>query len=269
MKQLRYIFTALLSALFTISVMTACNPGSSGNSTSGASSSKTLTMVTSADYPPYEFVDTASGSQEVKGFDVDIAKYITEKTGYQLTINNIDFNGLIPALQAKRADFVMAGMTPTPERKQNVDFSDIYYEAKNTIVAKKGSNLTSVDSLKGKTLAVQLGSTQESAAKKFQGVDLKSLNRITEIVQELKVGRINAALIEDTVAKGFLTSNPDLEGNVVPNTGEAGSAIAFPKGSPLPPEFNPVLTEMKSSGKLEELVKKWFGEDAPVPKPKA
>ena len=98
-------------------------------------------MATSADYPPYEFVDSSSGSQEIVGFDVDIAKYITEKLGAELKIDNVDFNGLIPALQSKRADFVMAGMTPTPERKQNVDFSEIYYDAKNTIVAKKGSNL--------------------------------------------------------------------------------------------------------------------------------
>ena len=102
-----------------------------------ADAGRKLVMVTSADYPPYEFRNTAIGNNEIIGFDVDIAKYITKELSYQLEIRDTDFNGIIPALQSKRADFAMAGMTPTAERKKNVDFSNIYYEAKNTIVAKK------------------------------------------------------------------------------------------------------------------------------------
>jgi polar amino acid transport system substrate-binding protein len=255
MKRFKFLLSALFSTLLTLSVATACNSSGSSN---------TLTMATSADYPPYEFIDTSSGKEEIVGFDVDIAKYITEKNGKTLQINNIDFNGLIPSLQAKRADFVMAGMTPTEERKKSVDFSDIYYEAKNTIVAKKGANLKTSDSLKGKKVGVQLGSIQEGIAKKMQGITMQPLNKINEIVQEIKVGRIKAAIIEDTVAKGYIAANPDLEFNILPATEAAGSAIAFPKGSPLPAGFNPVLQEMKASGKLEELVKKWFGEDSPA-----
>ncbi|WP_225913986.1 transporter substrate-binding domain-containing protein [Leptolyngbya ohadii] len=240
--------------------MTACNADSQQNAGSG---SRTVTMATSADYPPYEYVDSSSGNQEIIGFDVDIAKEITSRLGYDLQIQNIDFNGLIPALQAKRADFVMAGMTPTAERKQNVDFSRVYYEAKNTIVARQGSNLTTPESLKGKTVGVQLGTIQEGVANDFNkeknlGVNVKPLNRINEIVQELKAGRIDAAIVEDTVAQGYTQSNPDLEFNTIPNEGEAGSAIAFPKGSELAPEFDRVLGEMIESGKVNELVNKWF-----------
>lgn len=266
MKRLKYLFTLLLTAVLTITVMTACNnqTASDPGATGGTTPKKTLIMATSADYPPFEFIDTSSGQQEIIGFDVDIAKYITEKLGYGLTINNIDFNGLIPALQSKRADFVMAGMTPTEERKQSVDFSTVYYEAKNTIVSKKGAGLTTSEALSGKRVGVQLGSTQEQAAKEIQGANIVSLNRISEIVQEIKSGRIEAAIIEDTVAKGFVENNPDLEFTVIPNTGEAGSAIAFPKGSPLVAEFNPVLQEMLDTGKVEELVRKWFGDESPA-----
>lgn len=261
MKRLRFLLTVLFSALFTIALVTACNPNSS---TTGTSGRPTLTMATSADYPPYEFVNSASGNQEIVGFDVDIARHITDQLGYDLKIDNIDFNGLVPALQSKRADFVMAGMTPTAERKQNVDFSDIYYEAKNTLISKKTDNFTSPDQLKGKTVGVQLGSIQEGAAKKFEGVDVKPLNRISEMIQELKAGRVSALVVEDTVAKGFVESNPDLVFNVIPNTEEAGSAIAFPKGSELRDKFNPILQEMQSSGKMTELVNKWFGENSPA-----
>lgn len=260
MKRRNFLITSALSAVLTV-VTVAC-AGPSGDSSS--SGSKKLVMVTSADYPPYEYVDSSSGNQQIVGFDVDIAKAITEELGYQLEIQNIDFNGLIPALQAKRADFVMAGMTPTAERKQNVDFSDLYYEAKNTIVTTKGSNLTTVESLNGKAVGVQLGSIQEGVAKKIKGANVKPLNRINEMIQELKAGRVDALVMEDTVAKGYIENNPDLEFNVIANQEEAGSAVAFPKGSELTPEFNRVLGEMKSSGKIEELVTKWFGEESPA-----
>jgi polar amino acid transport system substrate-binding protein len=258
MKRRNFLFTSALSAVLTVVAVACANPNSSSES------GKKLVMVTSADYPPYEFVDSSSGSQEIVGFDVEIAKAITEELGYDLEIQNIDFNGLIPALQAKRADFVMAGMTPTEERKQNVDFSDIYYEAKNTIVTVKGSGLTTAESLNGKLVGVQLGSIQEGVAKKIQGANVKPLNRINEMIQELKAGRVDALIMEDTVAKGYVEINPDLEFNVIPSEGESGSAIAFPKGSELTPEFNRVLAEMKSSGQIEELVTKWFGEESPA-----
>jgi len=261
MKRIRLLLTLFFTAIVAVFMITACN---SSGTTSGASPSKSLIMATSADYPPFEFVSSTGGSQEIIGFDIDIAKYITEKTGHSLQIQNIDFNGLLPALQSKRADFVMAGMTPTEERKKNVDFSVVYYEAKNTIVAKKGSNLTTGASLAGKKVGVQLSSIQEGVAKKIPGVTPVALNRISELVQELKTGRIDAVIMEDTVARGFTESNPDLEFNIIPNESEAGSAIAFPKGSALLADFNPVLKEMIESGKVKELVKKWFGEDSPA-----
>ena len=222
-----------------------------------------LEMVTSADYPPYEFRDTAAGN-EIIGFDIDIANYIADELGFELEINDTDFNGIIPALQSGRAGFAMAGMTPTEERLQNVDFSEIYYEAKNTIVATKGSNLTQPEDLAGKTVGVQLGSTQEESAQTMaesvDGMETKPLNKTSEIIQEIKAGRVDAAIIENTIAKGFIASNPDLEFNTIPNTEAAGSAIAFPKGSPLVDDFNRVLEEMKESGELDRLVNKWFGD---------
>ncbi|WP_226585587.1 ABC transporter substrate-binding protein/permease [Microseira wollei] len=227
-----------------------------------------LVMVTSADYPPYEFRDTASGKDDIIGFDVDIAKYITNQLGYDLEIKDTDFSGIIPALQSGRADFAMAGMTPTEERQKNVDFSDIYYEAKNTIVTRKGSNLKTPKDLSGKKVGVQLGSTQEKTAKEFKNVQLVALNRTGDLIQEVKARRIDAAVIEDTIAKGFIANNPDLQFSTIPSKPEeAGSAIAFPKNSRLVNDFNRILAEMKQSGEIERLIKKWFenqGKTAPA-----
>lgn len=268
MKRRKFVLTALVTTALATTLTTACTGSSTdetaSDATGGSEAKKTLVMATSADYPPYEFIKTSSGSEEIVGFDVEIAKYITDQLGYELQINNVDFNGLIPALQAGRADFVMAGMTPTEERKQNVDFSTVYYEAKNTIMAKQGSGLTDAASLNGKRVGVQLGSIQEGEAKEIEGVEVVPLNRINEIIQELKAGRIDAAIVEDTVAKGYADNNPDLEFNTIPTEGPSGSAIAFPKGSELTAEFDPVLQEMIDSGEMEKLVNKWFGDEAPV-----
>lgn len=265
MKQLKFLLTLLFSAVFTILATVACAPSDTTSDATGDASgdapAETLIMATSADYPPYEFIQTESGSEEIVGFDIDIANEITSRLGYGLEITNMDFNALIPALQAGRADFVMAGMTPTEERKENVDFSDIYFEARNTIVAVAGSELTTIESLNGKVVGVQLGTIQEQAANEIEGIEVKPLNRINEIVQELKAGRVDAAIIEDTVAAGYIESNPDLEFNVIPNEGEAGSAIAFPKDSPLRDEMNAVLQEMLENGEIDELARKWFEQD--------
>lgn len=223
---------------------------------------KTLVMATSPDYPPYEFKDTATSGEKIVGFDVDIAEYITKQLGYNLTVVGMDFNGLIPALTAKRADFVMAGMTPTPDRKKNVEFSDIYFEAKNTIVSLQDKNYTNPEQLEGKKVGVQLGSIQQEAVKNWQGVIAVPLNKTSDIIQELNSKRLDAGVLENTIVKGYIAANPGLVYHEVPNTEEAGSAIAFPKGSPLVQPFNQVIQQMKVSGKIDELAKKWF--DRPV-----
>ncbi|MBL0386460.1 transporter substrate-binding domain-containing protein [Tumebacillus sp. ITR2] len=259
MKNTKLKALTLLSVTAALAMTVGCGSNSASDNTgSSTSGQKKLVLMTSADYPPYESHKTDGGSDEIVGFDIDIAKAITKNLGYDLEIKDVDFNGLLPALQAKQADLVMAGMTPKPERLQNADFSDIYYEAKNTIVEKKGANLKTAADLKGKKVGVQLGSIQEGDAKKMDGLNIVSLNKIGDIVQELKSGRIDAAIIEDTVAKGYTAANTDLEFNTITSTEPAGSAVAFPKGSALVGDFNKELKKLKDSGELDNLIKKWF-----------
>lgn len=258
MKKLVSLF---VSSILLIGLLSACGAGGEEKNGSGAQK-KVLKMGTSADYAPFEYIYTAKGN-EIIGFDVDLAKMITKELGYEFEIVDMDFTGLIPALQSGKVDFVLAGMTPTKDRKKNVDFSDVYYVSRNMIVSKKGSGIKKVEDLKGKTVGVQTGSIQEGEAKKIaKTVDMKieSRNRIPELIQEIQAGRFDAAIIEDTVAKGYLqTSNGKLEGYTIPtNEQEAGSAIAFPKGSKLRDEFNKVLREKIKNGEVDKLIKKWF-----------
>jgi arginine/lysine/histidine transporter system substrate-binding protein len=250
-----------IASILLIGLLSACGAGGEQKSGSGEQK-KVLKMGTSADYAPFEYIDTAKGN-EIIGFDVDLAKMIAKELGYEIQIIDMDFSGLIPALQSGKVDFVLAGMTPTKERKKNVDFSDVYYVARNMIVSKKGSGIKTVEDLKGKTVGVQTGSIQEGEANKIaKKVDIKieSRNRIPELIQEIQAGRFDAAIIEDTVAKGYLkNSNGKLEGYTIPTSEqEAGSAIAFPKGSKLRNEFNKVLQEKMKNGEVDKLIKKWF-----------
>ncbi|HEY9659961.1 MAG TPA: transporter substrate-binding domain-containing protein, partial [Allocoleopsis sp.] len=160
-----------MASLFAVTLPSCGNPQAANEQGNTNSATKgTLKMATDANYPPYEFYDTASGSQDPQGFDIDIARYITGKLGYNLEIVSMDFSGVIPALQAKRADFAMAGITPTEERKKNIDFSEIYYSTKDAIVVPKGSGITKVEDLSGKNVGAKLGTVQEQAAKKIIAV---------------------------------------------------------------------------------------------------
>ncbi|WP_307891953.1 transporter substrate-binding domain-containing protein [Bacillus swezeyi] len=241
----------LVTACVTIA-LAACG-------TSSSDDKKTLVMGTSADYPPFESKD----GDKIVGFDVDLANALAKKTGHEIEVKDMDFNGLVTALKTNKADIVLSGMTPTPKRKKQVDFSNVYYTAHNMIVTKKSSGIKSLDDLKGKTVGVQLGSIQEEKAKELTSdYDLKveNRNRISDLTEEIKAGRFDAAIIEDIVAEKYIQKNEELVGYNLPKEPDekAGSAIAFKKGSELTDKFNKALEEMEKNGELDKLKEKWF-----------
>ena len=246
-----------LTTILAVGLLAGC-----GESKSANAGDKTLVMATSADYPPFEYIETDK-SKEIIGFDVDLAKAIATKLGYEVKVEDMDFGGLVQSLKSGQADFVLAGMTPTEKRKKNVDFSDIYYTAQHMIISKKDSGIETLEDLKGKTVGVQLGSIQEGKAEEINktvAIKVENRNRIPELIQELKAGRFDAIIIEDTVAKGYLEKEADLTNfTMSDDPEEAGSAIAFPKDSELTNKFNSELKKMKENGELQELIVKWFG----------
>lgn len=245
-------FARLAAAALVLVLLTAAAPKAGGKDK--------LIMGTSPDYPPYESID-AQGGGRVVGLDVDIARSIADKLGYELEISGMDFNGLIAALQAKRVDFVMSAMSVTEERKQNVAFTDSYYIARNTIVSLKDKPYASLEELAGKRVGAQLGSVQDEVLSGLSQVsDKVRLNKISDLIQEIKAGRLDAAIIEDAVAAGMTGANPDLSFTMIdPAPGDQGYAIAFPKGSPLLAQFNEQLAVMKANGELQAIIDKWFG----------
>ncbi|MCC3358727.1 transporter substrate-binding domain-containing protein [Bacillus sp. REN16] len=257
----------LLASLITIlslAVLAACGTSDDNatGSKEGTDAKKVLTMGTSADFPPFETIDEKTG--EFIGFDIELAKQIADKLGYELKIENMDFGGLISALQAERLDFIISGMSATAERKESVDFSTEYHKSGEMFVTLKDSDVKKLEDLDGKKVGVQLGSIQEEGAKKIKkdtlkNLEISALNKAPELIQELKSGRIDAVYLDKTVAVGFI-EELDLAGFDDPTEASPGMAVAFAKGSELTEEFNKVLEEMKTNGELEKLEKQWIEE---------
>lgn len=220
-----------------------------------------IVLGTSADYSPYEFpIIDENGNEKIVGFDILIAEEIAKDLGVDLVIKNIDFSGLLDALKSNGVDFIMSGISPTEERKQSIDFSDIYYTAKNVLVTLDDSGIESIDDLKGKTVGVQLGSIQDKIAQDtLNDSDIKSLLRIPELILELLSNKVDAVIIEVPVAMQYMDRNPELKIINVDefNPDSFGSAIGVKKGQEnLLKEINKTIYRLKN----EDLINDFYNQ---------
>ena len=224
-----------------------------------------LVLGTSADYPPYEFVIMQNGQPTIVGFDIEIAgeiaRDLSAHLGREVTldIRDIGFDGLLQALNSNRVDIVIAGMTPTPERMESVDFSIIYYRAEQGIMirAEDRDRFTTLESLAGRTIGAQLATTQEGIAQEdLPNSRLVSLGRIPDLVLELQNRRIDALIIEKPVAEGYVRSNPDLMiAPMIVGDEDAGSAVAIRKGNQdLVDLINTTLRRLMNDGSIDRFV---------------
>ncbi|PYG87262.1 polar amino acid transport system substrate-binding protein [Ruminiclostridium sufflavum DSM 19573] len=194
-----------------------------------------LVVGTSADYAPYEYHTMIEGKDTIIGIDISIVNEIAKDLGVQLEIVDTGFDGLLAALNSDKVDIVIAGMNPDEKRKKAVDFSKIYYEAKQGVMvrAEDKDKIKTIADLSGKNVGVQLGTTQEKIAQdQMTASKLVSLGKIPDLVMELKNNKIDALVVELPVANGYIKNNNDLalsEINVEEDSG--GSAIAVKKGN--------------------------------------
>ncbi|MHC1682375.1 MAG: transporter substrate-binding domain-containing protein [Clostridiaceae bacterium] len=196
---------------------------------------KKIVLGTSADYPPYEFHKSVDGKDEIVGFDIEIAKEVAKDLGVELEIKDMQFDGLLSALEAGKIDLIISGMTPTEERKQSVDFSKVYYTAVQNVVvrAEDKDKIKTFADLAGKKLGVQKASIQEKLAKdQLPDNQATSLAKIPDIVLALKSNKFDAAIIEGPVATAYTNSDKSVViSDVKIETEDASAAIAVKKGN--------------------------------------
>lgn len=167
-----------------------------------AESKDKLVMATNAEFPPYEFYE----GDEIVGIDAEFAKAIADKLGAELSIEDMAFDSIIPAVQSGKADFAAAGITVTDERKTQVDFSDSYYTGRQVIiVSADNSDITKPEDLEGKKIGVQLGTTGDLYSSDDYGDEnVERYNKGVEAVQALQQGKIDAVIIDDQPAQTFV-----------------------------------------------------------------
>ena len=211
-----------------------------------------MTMGTSADFSPFEFLKNG----EVTGIDVEIAKKIAEKLGVELKIKDTSFNSLIMELNNEEIDFIVAGFTKTEERAKSVDFSDSYFTASQKIVVKNGSSIKNPEDIHGKKVGVQLGTTGDSlcSGNDFKDVQVFRYDKFTEAITALSSGSIDCVVMDGFSADQVVKKNENL--CVIPESlTEESYCIGIKKGNLGLVEFiNKIILEMKQNGEIDKIV---------------
>jgi arginine/ornithine transport system substrate-binding protein len=254
--------TRLLSALFIVALML-------GGGGSAAQEKEKLRIGVEGAYPPFSEV-TPSG--ELKGFDIDIAHALCAEMNVECELVQQDWDGIIPALLARKYDAIIASMSITPERKRAVDFTNKYYQTPAKFVRKKGSGIEiTKEGLEGKTVGVQRATIHDNYITSEYGdtVNIKRYGTQDEAYLDMVAGRLDLLLADSMALKqGFLDTEqgkdyefvgPDLTD---PKYFGEGAGIAVRKGDDeLRERLNQAIDSIREKGVYDEIASKYFDFD--------
>jgi lysine/arginine/ornithine transport system substrate-binding protein len=221
-----------------------------------------------ATYPPFE---SLSPSGQFEGFDIDLGRAICAELKVKCVFVSQSFDGIIPALQARKFDAILSSMTVTPEREKQIAFSSEMYDEPTSLIARKGSHLLpTVASLKGKTVGVEAGTIQETYAKTYwqpEGVRVVSYQGQDQVYADLLSGRLDASLQDSVEADyGFLKTPKgadfELAGNVTDDPKDVlGSyiAIGLRKNDPaLKAKIDEAIATIIKNGTYKKIEARYF-----------
>lgn len=252
-------FVSLLLAMLLVASLAAC--GSKTDDNNGKDN--TLVLGTSADYAPFEFMYKGeNGTMQYGGIDVSVGQYIAENMGKELKVENMAFDYLLPALVKGDFDIVISAMEVDEKRLQSADFSDPYYTDLPPAILVKASNAASYKTLAdfaGKSVAAQTGTTKlDIVNDQLTGANAVPLQLVTDMVNELVNGKVDAIVVDGAVAKQYAETNKDLV--IADASSELGAAqpycVAVAKGDPkgLLPAINAAIAKMNEENKLESFI---------------
>lgn len=213
-----------------------------------------LVFGTNAEFPPFEFVNSAGGAVgEFDGIDMAIVKQIGEDLGVEVSINNMEFDSLLIALANGQIDATIAGMTVTEERKKSVNFTIPYYTATQVMIVRQDSDIQKATDMADKQIRVIQGYTGEVCVKKL-GYPYESFKKGTEAILELKNKKCDVVVIDSATAQKYVSDNPELK--IVEDPGEFESeeyAIAVRKdNTELLDVLNAEIEKMLADNKIAE-----------------
>ena len=207
-------FTALMLALMMSLSLVACgNKADDSNNADDANTDNNteqtggkLVLGTSADYAPYEFMYADdSGTMQYAGIDISAGQYIADELGMELQVENMSFDYLLTSLAKGDFDIVMAAIEVTPERLQSADFSDPYYTDLPAMILVKADAADQYNTLAdfaGKSVGAQTATTKEAiVTDQMEGANLVSLSLVTDLVNELVYGKVDAIVVDGAVAE--------------------------------------------------------------------
>ncbi|WP_029709706.1 transporter substrate-binding domain-containing protein [Rhodoferax saidenbachensis] len=267
----------LLLALAVTSVLAACGkkeeaapaapaaPAAAPAAAAPAPEAAVLKVAIDPTYEPFTF-KTADGKPA--GFDVDIANALCDQIKRKCEFVEQVWDSMIPGLTAKKYDVIISSMSATEERKQEIDFSDKYYQTPSRVVLKKGSKFTDAASIKGKKLGVLKGSTQEKYALdnlKPAGVVINSYEAQDQVYLDIKSGRLDGTVADFLEVTGGFLSKPEgakyeLVGPVLSDAKYfAGVGVAMRKGEDkLKADINEAIKTIRTNGTYKTLNDKYF-----------
>ena len=221
-----------------------------------------LVLATSADYPPFEWHLMKDGQDTIVGFDIAIAQEIADELGVKLVIKDLDFEAVIPALTTGQADIAIAGLVPTPEREEVVNFSQPYFQNNQVVIVHKDNEAKykKIEDFAGKKVGAQTGSTQETIANEQfpKDIEVLSLSKINNLIMEVKNKTADGLVIVDNSAKQYLVQNTDLAIVDVGIPPEDGTCIAVGKDKEDLAKFvDEKLQKLMDEGKVESYIKEY------------
>lgn len=226
----------------------------------GVLAAEPLRTAVDGTFAPHAMPSLGGGLQ---GFNVDLGHALAKQMGRDIQIDSAEFSGLMPGLNAGKYDFIIAPVTVTAERANNLLFTEGYLDSDYTFIQKKGAApITALDQLKGKTLAVNKGSNYESWAKQnapMYGFKFDVYSSNADAIQAVLSGRADANLSGTTVAGWAAKQNPLLQTSYTIKSGQLW-AIAFRKDDAAGRDkVNLALKCLKQNGTVVRLAEKWFG----------
>ncbi|HFI0216646.1 TPA: ABC transporter substrate-binding protein/permease [Streptococcus suis] len=231
-----------------------------GNASTKATPVKSsYTIVADSSFAPFEYQDE---SGNYVGIDMELIKAIAENQGFTITIQNPGFDAALNAVQAGQADAVIAGMSITDARKEIFDFSNAYYTSNILLAVKNGSDITSYEDLKGKTVGAKNGTASytflEENKDKY-GYTLKAFDEASGMYDSLNSGSIDALMDDEAVLLYAIQQGRDFA-TPIPGekSGEYGFAVKKGTNPELIEMFNNGLAALVESGKYDEILNKYF-----------